>query len=67
MGQYELCFSTVQVAQAFEGSIGLLTTRIVSNIRECKALSQSRDLLLPKLMSGEIRVGDTDKIVLEST
>ena len=67
MGQYELCFSTVQVAQAFEGSIGLLTTRIVSNIRECKALSQSRDLLFPKLMSGEIRVGDTDKIVLEST
>ena len=67
MGQYELCFSTVQVAQAFEGSIGLLTTRIVSNIRERKALSQSRDLLLPKLMSGEIRVGDTDKIVLEST
>ena len=67
MGQYELCFSTVQVAQAFEGSIGLLTTRIVSNIRECKALSQSRDLLLPKLMSGEIRVGDTDKIVQEST
>ncbi len=67
MGQYELCFSTEQVAQAFEGSIGLLTTRIVSNIRECKALSQSRDLLLPKLMSGEIRVGDTDKIVLEST
>ena len=67
MGQYELCFSTVQVAQAFEGSIGLLTTRIVSNIRECKALSQSRDLLLPKLMSGEIRAGDTDEIVLEST
>ena len=67
MGQYELCFSTVQVAQAFEVSIGLLTTRIVSNIRECKALSQSRDLLLPKLMSGEIRAGDTDEIVLEST
>ena len=67
MGQYELCFSTVQVAQAFEGSIGLLTTRIVSNIHECKALSQSRDLLLPKLMSGEIRAGDTDEIVLEST
>ena len=37
MGQYELCFSTVRVAQAFEGTIGLLTTRIVSNIHECKA------------------------------
>ena len=67
MGQYELCFSTVRVAQAFEGTIGLLTTRIVSNIHECKALSQSRDLLLPKLMSGEIRVGDADKIVQEFT
>ena len=67
MGQYELCFSTVRVAQAFEGTIGLLTTRIVSNIHECKALSQSRDLLLPKLMSGEIRVGDADKVVQEFT
>ena len=67
IGQYELCFSTVRVAQAFEGTIGLLTTRIVSNIHECKALSQSRDLLLPKLMSGEIRVGDADKVVQEFT
>ena len=30
-------------------------------------LAQARDLLLPKLMSGEIRVGDADKIVKELT
>ena len=39
----------------------------LANSVQTSSLAQARDLLLPKLMSGEIRVGDTDKIVLEST
>jgi type I restriction enzyme S subunit len=35
--------------------------RIVSNKLEMKTLTQTRDLLLPKLMSGEIRVRDAEK------
>ena len=28
-----------------------------------RALSETRDLLLPKLMSGEIRLGDAKKVI----
>ena len=37
------------------------------NTSEIRTLTDLRDLLLPKLMSGEIRVGDADKIVQEFT
>ena len=35
--------------------------RIVSNEQEIVALAKTRDLLLPKLMSGEVRVRDAEK------
>ena len=40
---------------------------IINNERENRNLAETRDLLLPKLISGEIRVGDADKFVQEST
>lgn len=38
-----------------------LYDRIVSNKLEARRLAETRDLLLPKLMSGEIRVKDAEK------
>ena len=35
-----------------------LVERMIANELESRTLAQTRDLLLPKLMSGEIRVGD---------
>ena len=46
---------------------GPLVEHIINNERENRTLAQTRDLLLPKLMSGEIRVGDADKFAQEST
>jgi type I restriction enzyme, S subunit len=40
-----------------------LLRRIVTNSRESIDLAQTRDLLLPKLMSGEIRLREAEKIV----
>lgn len=40
-----------------------LISRIEANKRESLTLTQTRDLLLPKLMSGEIRIRDAEKIV----
>ena len=39
----------------------------LANSVQTSSLAQTRDLLLPKLMSGEIRVGDADKFAQEST
>ena len=39
------------------------TDLVVANIHEARSLAQTRDLLLPKLMSGEIRLRDAEKAV----
>ena len=44
------------VADAFTGVVGALRGRLVANAEEMETLSALRDTLLPKLISGEIRV-----------
>jgi type I restriction enzyme S subunit len=46
----------------FEATVSPLFNRVLANIEESETLAATRDLLLPKLMSGEIRVRDTEKI-----
>src|ERR1700733_91034 len=45
-----------RVVEAFEMQVGPLFQRILANTIESSALASTRDLLLPKLISGEIRV-----------
>ena len=40
--------------------------KIFSNLREISYLSQIRDLLLPKLISGELKISDAENIVEET-
>lgn len=47
---------------SFEKKIAPLDERIRLNTTEIETLTQLRNLLLPKLMSGEIRLRDADKI-----
>jgi len=48
------------VHHAFDQMARPLLDRIVSNEKESRTLTVTRDLLLPKLMSGEIRVRDAE-------
>jgi type I restriction enzyme S subunit len=43
---------------AFEDVVRPLWLRLCSNVQETETLAATRDLLLPKLMSGELRVKD---------
>lgn len=56
---------TRQARDVFNKIAQPLYDRIVMNKREARSLSQMRDLLLPKLMSGEIRIKDAEKLVEE--
>ena len=47
---------------AYEVVTAPLLERVISNRRECKTLAATRDLLLPKLMSGELRVRDAKRV-----
>ena len=52
-----------RIIKAFERIVRPLYSRIVANVRESESLAQTRDFLLPKLMSGEIRVSEAENSV----
>jgi type I restriction enzyme, S subunit len=53
------------IMMGFNDLVQPLYDRIVQNKVEARTLATTRDLLLPKLMSGEIRVMDAEKLVEE--
>lgn len=52
-----------EIMFAFGACVNALFERIARNERESRTLAQTRDLLLPKLMSGEFRVTETEQPV----
>lgn len=48
---------------AFEALVSPMRDRMDANLRENETLAATRDLLLPKLMSGELRIRDAETIV----
>ncbi len=50
-------------SKIFSNLSGSFFERMAENLKENKRLAVTRDLLLPKLMSGEIRVRDAEKIM----
>ena len=54
---------TSEVVSLFESLVGPLDERIRKNVSENRTLTQTRELLLPKLMSGEIRLREAEKAV----
>lgn len=61
MSRYEIVLPQVEVSQKYTEFIRPFIERIIENIHQSHTLSQIRDALLPKLLSGEIRVDDVDK------
>jgi type I restriction enzyme S subunit len=47
----------------FDIAIAPLFDQLVSNAQQSRSLAQLRDTLLPKLISGELRVGEVDKVL----
>jgi len=56
-------WSCEELREAFDAIVTPLRSQIFSNTEESRTLTQTRDLLLPKLMSGEIRLREAEKIV----
>ncbi len=63
MAQYKLCLPPRRIVWAFQSIVRPFFDRLGANICEASALTQTRDLLLPKLMSGEVRLRDAEKEV----
>ena len=59
----EVVTPTEQVMRAFDCQARSMYSRLVRNERESRTLAALRDALLPKLLSGELRVRDAARQV----
>ena len=65
--EFPLLVPPAAVAEAFAARVLALRNRIVSNVLETNGLSAVRNTLLPKLLSGEIRIQDAEKLAEAAT
>ena len=66
MSSYKTVLPKVEIAEKYTEFIQSLVKRIIENIHESHTLSETRDTLLPKLLSGEIRVDAAAEILEEN-
>ena len=57
--------STSEVAEAFGSVVEPLIARVLAACNESRTLAALRDALLPKLISGELRVKDAERFTKE--
>ncbi|WP_297408178.1 restriction endonuclease subunit S [uncultured Akkermansia sp.] len=63
MSRYSLVLPHVEIATHFNHLIYPTTEKIIASIHESRTLAQLRDTLLPKLISGELRIKDVERIL----
>lgn len=63
MARYELVLPPEPVAKAFTRQVRPSIDRIIAGIHQSRSLAGFRDALLPKLISGEMRVEDAESFM----
>ena len=58
LSRYEIAMPPAALAAAYREVVGRMLERIVANTREAHTLATLRDVLLPRLISGEIGIDD---------
>lgn len=56
----------VELTRPYDHHISSLMNRALANLQESRTLAAIRDTLLPKLLSGAVRVGEVEKVALEA-
>lgn len=63
MARYDIALPPEAVAQAFAERVRPAVDRIIAGIHESRTLAALRDILLPRLISGELRVTDAERLL----
>lgn len=58
-----VAYPTEQLLEAFDGKAKPIREKLFENRKETATLIKIRDILLPKLISGELRIKDAERIV----
>jgi type I restriction enzyme S subunit len=66
MSNYKVALPPKHLAETFTKRISPLLERILTSIFESRTLSSIRDALVPKLLSGQIRVKDAERLLREA-
>ncbi|MCO7578853.1 MULTISPECIES: restriction endonuclease subunit S [Pseudomonas chlororaphis group] len=70
LGRYLVIVPSKEIADVFGSIVGSLQQRISANDKQAKCLTQLRDTLLPRLISGQLRLPEataaTEKILSEA-
>lgn len=67
LGGFALLLPPREIVARFANIIDALRNRLVANLSQSRTLAALRDALLPKLISGELRVPDAERIVGRAT
>ena len=62
MARYEVAMGPEGMARAFTEIVRPMTDQVISGIHESRKLAELRDYLLPKLLSGAVRVRDAERL-----
>ncbi len=63
LGEFPILHPATHLLQSFKRIVDALRARVVVNAEQNTQLEELRDSLLPKLISGELRVPDAERIV----
>ncbi len=63
VARYPIALPPDEVLERFDTLIRIFVDRIKVNVFESRTLNELRNLLLPKLLSGEIRVSEAERVV----
>ncbi|MGH8354629.1 MAG: restriction endonuclease subunit S [Pseudomonas sp.] len=66
LGRYLVVVPRQEVAEVFAGLVGSAQQKIASNQAQAQTLTQLRDTLLPRLISGQLRLPDAEARVGEA-
>jgi len=66
MSRYKIALPNVEIAKKYAEFIQPIINKIIENTHQSRTLAQTRDALLPKLLSGEICVDDASEMLEET-
>jgi type I restriction enzyme S subunit len=67
LAHYSLVAPPPEVARAFGSFVQPLLARAAAAARESETLANLRDVLLPKLISGELRIKDPERFAVDAS
>lgn len=65
LAAYELVIPTLEIAEAFTSTIQSLLNRMIANVFQAQTLATLRDILLPRLISGQLRLPELQALAGE--